>query len=99
MLAHINRADAQSALMDAAIRAEGEEQLALLTQVASSAKRYGNKLAERQVRRVIELSGSGDQSLATTAAAVMGALELPNVDVVPLILEHGQSPSATAERR
>lgn len=99
VLAHINRADAQSALMDAAVRANGDEQLALLTQVASSAKRYGNKLADRQVRRLIELSGAGDQSLATTAAAVMGALELPNVDVVPLILEHGKSPSATADRR
>lgn len=99
VLAHINRADAQVALMDAAVRAQGGEQLALLTQVASSAKRYGNKLADRQVRRLIELSGSSDQSLATTAAAVMGALELPNVDLVPLILQHGQSPSATAERR
>ncbi|MCL4221744.1 MAG: hypothetical protein KJZ65_10305 [Phycisphaerales bacterium] len=99
VLAHIDRADAQSALMDAATRASGQEQLALLTQVASSAKRFGNKLADRQVRRLIELSGSGDQSLATTAAAVMGSLELPNVDVVPLILEHGKSPSATADRR
>ncbi|KAA0216743.1 MAG: hypothetical protein EDM82_03330 [Cyanobacteria bacterium CYA] len=99
VLAHIDRTDAQSALMDAAVRAAGDEQLALLTQVASSAKRYGNKLAERQIRRLIELSGSDDQSLATTAAAVMGALELPNMDIVPLLLEHGQPPSATADRR
>lgn len=99
VLSHINRSDAQVALMDAATRAMGNEQLALLAQVGDSAKRYGNQLAERHVRRLIEMSGTADDDLATSAAAVLGSLELPNVNIVPLILDQGGAPSATAERR
>lgn len=85
VLSRINRTEAQSALMDAALDASGEDRVAMLNAVARSAKRYGNLLAERQVLRLVEIAGSGNDAEATAAAALMGALNLPNARLVPLI--------------
>lgn len=85
VLAHINQARAQVALMDAAMDADGERRAALLTKVAESAKRFGNMLESRQVARLLRMAGEADLQAATAAAAVIGALELPNTDLVPLI--------------
>ncbi|GAB4382525.1 MAG: hypothetical protein Kow0022_00220 [Phycisphaerales bacterium] len=99
VLSHINRRDAQAALMDAAVRATGDEQIALLAKVGDSAKRFGNQLTDRHVRRLVEMSRASDEDLATSAAGVLGALELPSAGIVPLILDEGNNTSATAERR
>lgn len=85
VLAHINQARAQVALMDAAMDADGDQRARLLTKVAESAKRYGNMLESRQVAKLIRMAGEADLQAATAAAAVIGALDLPNTDLVPLI--------------
>lgn len=99
VLAHIARPESQTALMDSAIRSTGAEQLAMLEKVGDSAKRHGNLLAERQVRRLLDLSVSEDRSLATVAAAVVGALELPNHEIAPMILKGNITKAAQADRR
>ncbi len=86
ILSRIGEKRTQVALMDAALRADGYEQIALLKMTGESAKRYGNLLDERQVRQAVELSGAMDEELATTAAALVGALNLSNNQIVPLIL-------------
>ena len=98
VLSHIGRGEAQVALVDASLRAQGSEQIALLGKVSQSAKRHGNLLPERQVSRVVDLSNSSDFQVATAAAALMGALELPNAGVVPMILRDGGHNNARAGR-
>src|SRR5690606_39032998 len=56
VLARIGQPRAQQAIAEAAIRAAGEERLALLEKVADSAKRFGNQLQSRQVTRLVELA-------------------------------------------
>jgi HEAT repeat protein len=85
VLAHVGQPRAQVALLDAALDASGESQADLLGKVADSAKRFGNMLEERQIARVLRLAGDADLAVATAAAAVVGALDLPNTDLVPLI--------------
>lgn len=99
VLAHIGEPEAQEALMDSAIRTTGDEQLAMLEKVGDSAKRHGNLLPERQVRHLMDLVVSEDRPLATVAAAVVGALELPNYEITPMILNAGRDAAAQAERR
>ncbi|MDX9910756.1 MAG: HEAT repeat domain-containing protein [Phycisphaerales bacterium] len=86
VLSHVGEQRAQVAVMDAALGSAGAERVALLDEVARSAKRFGNQLADRQVRRLIELARDGAGEEATAAAALMGALELPNESLLPLIL-------------
>lgn len=90
VLAWIDQPRAQVALMDAALAAGGPERVPLLGKVADSAKRYGNMLEPRQVSRLIELGRKAPGDEATAAAAVMGSLNLPNSDLVPLILNPGK---------
>lgn len=87
VLSWIGQARVQVALMDAALNATGPQRLALLNTVAESARRYGNMLEPRQVSRVVAMARDGEGEEATTAAALMGALDLSNADLVPLILE------------
>ena len=70
----------------AALSAEGEEQVTLLGLVSGSAKRYGNKLEARQLSRLMKLAKEGADAQATGAASLMGALQLPNADLLPLIV-------------
>ncbi|MDX2145991.1 MAG: HEAT repeat domain-containing protein [Planctomycetota bacterium] len=86
VLSRIDESQAQSALMDAAFNAEGSDQIELMGEVAASAKRFGNRLQQRQVTRLIDLVRSAEGDQATAAASLMGALNLPNTDVIPLIL-------------
>jgi hypothetical protein len=89
VLAWIGQKRAQVALMDASLAAGGPERIAMLGKVADSAKRFGNLLEQRQIERLIELGRTSPDDEATAAAAVMGALNLPNSDLVPLILQPG----------
>ncbi|MBL8886416.1 MAG: HEAT repeat domain-containing protein [Phycisphaerales bacterium] len=86
VLALVPQQRAQVALMDAAIGSSGAERVMLINKVATSAKRFGNQLEERQVRRVLELARSSDAAESTAAAALAGSLNLPNADLLPLIL-------------
>jgi DNA-binding phage protein len=91
VLSRIDQDRAQRSLMDAAFGASGGTQISLMDAVASSAKRFGSKLDQDQVARVVELAGAEDEVVATAAASLMGALSLPNKDLVPLILNKSKS--------
>lgn len=86
ILARVNQARAQRAIMDAALNASGPERAALFTSVASSAKHFGGQLEERQVRRLMELANQGSDEEAASAASLMGALNLPNSSLLPMVL-------------
>jgi len=86
VLAFVNTPASQQALMDAAMAASGEQRVVLLGKVAGSAKRNGNLLETRHVNALRELVTTGENAEATAAAALMGALNLPNAELVPLIL-------------
>ncbi len=86
VLSYVNTRSAQQALADAAIAATGEEQVSLLATCAGSAKRFGNQLEPRHIDAIKELAASGGADAATAAAALMGSLNLPNADLVPMIL-------------
>ena len=98
VLAHVGQTRAQSALMNRALELSGDEQRAMLALVADSGKRYGNQLDDRQVRRLVELARSSDYDLATSAAAVMGAMKLPNEDLLPIMFGEFDGASARARR-
>jgi len=88
VLSQIQERRAQRALMEAALDASGQERVALLDAVARSAKRYGNRLEDRHVRRLVELvSEAPTTEEATAAAALMGALNLRSGEALPLILD------------
>lgn len=88
ILSRIGNDRAQRSLMESALANAGDQRLALLSLVSDSAKRFGNRLEERHVKRVLEMTGSEDDKEATAAAALMGALNLPNSQLIPLILKN-----------
>ncbi len=98
VLAHVPQQRAQSALMNRALDLGGGERLAMLKLVADSGKRYGKMLDERQVRRLVELARSSDYTLATQAAAAMGAMNLPNDQLLPLMFQDGGESRAVRAR-
>ncbi|HEX2839071.1 MAG TPA: hypothetical protein VHN77_13195 [Phycisphaerales bacterium] len=85
VLARIPQDRCQRAIMDAALAAEGTDQVALLGTVADSAKRFGSFLEERHVTRLVEIARTAPETEATAAASLMGALNLPNSQILPLI--------------
>jgi HEAT repeat protein len=85
VLSHIGQDRAQRALIDAAMTTKDAERVTLLGMVTDSAKRFGNKLEVRSVAQVIELANSGSNEEATAAAALMGALSLPNNELLNMI--------------
>lgn len=86
VLSHIGTPRVQTALMDRALGASGADRVMLLNKTASSARRFGNMLEDRHVRRLVEIAVDGADEEATAAAALMGALNLPNRELIPLIL-------------
>lgn len=90
ILSRVNEARAQRAIMDAGLNASGDERAALFQAVAGSAKRFGGQLEERQVRRLMELANSASNASgdaeAASAASLMGALKLPNANLLPMVL-------------
>lgn len=86
ILSRINQSRAQRSLMDTALSASGDDRVAMMSLVSASAKRFGNQLEPRQVTRVAELAASKNEVEATSAAALLGSLSLPNSQLVPLIL-------------
>ncbi|HEX8876731.1 MAG TPA: HEAT repeat domain-containing protein [Phycisphaerales bacterium] len=86
VLSLIGQQRAQVALMDAALNASGSDRIDLIGKVSASAKRFGNQLEERQIRRVVEMAKGADAAESTAAAALAGALNLPNADLIQFIL-------------
>ena len=86
VLSRIAERRAQVGLMEAAFAAEQTESLALMALVADSAKRFGPMLEDRHVRRLIEIATDGGDDEAIAAASLLGALNLPGQQIVPLLL-------------
>jgi hypothetical protein len=86
VLSRISRASAQSMLAEASLAASGTERIDLLDKLAGSARRFGNQLDTVLVGQLVELSATGDDDEATAAATVIGALGLPQSEMVRLIL-------------
>lgn len=76
---------AQMALMDATLASSDTEQVALLGKVADSAKKFGNLLEDRQLKRLFEMSNKGGDEQATAVAALIGALNLEAGSVTGMI--------------
>jgi len=92
VLARINEKRAQVALMDAALRTQGmttRTRIELMQRVAESAKSFGNMLEARHIRDITRLAQTGAREEATAAAALIGALNLPEMQLAPLILGDG----------
>lgn len=86
IISYMPQQKSQQAIMDKALASADDIQTELLILVSDSGKRFGNQLNSRQIRRLIELAQDENDELATTAVATMGALELTNDTLVPLIL-------------
>lgn len=85
VLAHVNVKAAQVALADTALAAEGEEMLMLVSKLTASAKRFGNQLDERHIKRIMDVAGKGSDEQATAVAGLIGSLNLPNTSIVPML--------------
>lgn len=90
VLSYIGSERVQIALMDMAMNSnlsEGER-IEMMGRVAASAKRFGSRLEDRQVTRLVSLarSASASEAEATAASALLGALNIQSQSVVPLIL-------------
>lgn len=86
VLSRISRENAQATLAEAALAASGSERIELLYKLAGSARRYGNMISGPLTEQLVQLSATGDDQEATAAATVIGALGLPQNDLVRLIL-------------
>jgi hypothetical protein len=87
VLALVPDKTAQTAIIDSALAASGDDRVRLLLSATESAKRGGNMLDEAQVARIVDLARSGEGPEATAAASLLGALNLAKGEVVPLILD------------
>lgn len=85
VLSRVPTEKAQKALMDAALASEGAARADLLDFVAGSARRFGGMLEERQIARVLEIARGAGEAEATAASTLLGALNIPNKDLLPLI--------------
>ena len=86
VLSLIDDERAQREVANVALATSGGERAALLRFVADSAKRFGNRLEDRQVSRVIEIAKSDSAVESLAAAALLGALGVPNEDFLPQLL-------------
>ncbi len=85
VLSMIDSVKAQRALFDAALAAQGDEQVDLLDTVAGSVRRFGDRAEPRHVAALIDLVASSSGATADAAARVSGALNLPGETAIKLI--------------
>lgn len=85
VLALIASPAAQSSLIDAAIGASGEEQIALCDLAAAAARSGGGKANERQLSALRQLIGSSEGAAADAAGRLYGALDAGPAEAVKLI--------------
>lgn len=99
VLAYVPTQSAQRAIFESAMQADGSARVELLARAAESAKRQGNQLTDRHIASLLGLVRTGQNEEATAAAALMGSLNLPNANVVPLILGQNLENAAAADSR
>jgi len=87
VLSYLSEARAQVALVDAGLSASGAERVAIMGKATASARRFGNNLEARQVSRLLALAAdpATPSEDATATAALVGALNLNNADLLPVI--------------
>jgi len=88
VLALLPPSKAQQAVARLAINSDTPEivQLAAFVALAESAKRFGNKLQEDQVSRVVEIAGdTSDLTLSAAASRALGALNLQTNEASKII--------------
>jgi hypothetical protein len=85
VLAHSNSAQAQRALVDAALSSTGEEQIALLDAAAMAARATGSKADQRQLAALRELIASSEGATADAAGRLHGSLDAGSAEAVKLI--------------
>lgn len=86
VLSMIEDERAQRAVVEVAMGASGAERASLLKLAADSAKRFGNMLEDRQVQRVVAIARSDSPEESIAAAALVGALGVPNEQILPQLL-------------
>lgn len=87
VLALIEAPAAQQALVEAALAASGDVQIALLGNLAESATHFGNMLEDNQTDRLLDLVLGSSGELGLAAAKAHGALALPTSNSVQEILK------------
>ncbi|GIW73777.1 MAG: hypothetical protein KatS3mg103_0299 [Phycisphaerales bacterium] len=87
LLSWIDRPQAQQAIFDRALQAQGAQRVALMGHTANSARRFGNQLLERQVQRLLQIARDGNDAEAIAAAGLLGSLGVPSDDLAGLILD------------
>lgn len=85
VLSLLGSADAQRALIDAALASTGEEQVALCDFAAHAARSTGTKGDERQLAALRELIGSSEGANADAAGRLYGSLDAGSSESVKLI--------------
>lgn len=87
ILALINKDEVQRRLFDAALQAEGTEQVELLNRVAESIKRFGDRAEQRQLDALTALVQNATGETAEAAARVHGAMNLPSQQAMNFLPE------------
>ena len=85
ILALIESDRAQRKLFDAALAAQGNEQIELFASVAGSVKRFGDRAEQRHIDALLQVVANSSGATAEAAAQVHGALNLPSDTAVELI--------------
>lgn len=87
VLALLNSADAQRALADAALDATADpaKRIPFIASLTESATRFGSKLNDVQLAKVLDLAKTAQGDLALPASRLHGALTLPTSNVVQMI--------------
>ena len=78
-------ADAQRALIDAALTSSGEEQIGLCDLAAAAARKTGSKADERQLSSLRELIAGSEGEIADAAGRLYGSLDAGSAEAVKLI--------------
>ena len=90
VLSYIGVQSVQVSLLDAAMKSDDEEErVNLLSRVNDAARRFGNLVEDRQVRWLLERADLAMGEEATVAASLIGALNLSNDKLVPLVVNGG----------
>lgn len=85
ILALIDSDHVQRELFDAALTAQGAEQVELLERVAEAIKRFGDRAEQRQLDALTALVQTATGDVADAAARVHGAMNLPSQQAMPFL--------------
>jgi hypothetical protein len=96
VLAYLDSAEAQRALMEAAFDAQGQDRVSLLRLVGRSVRDHGSMLQQRHIDRLLELADRDElpENQAVALAALLGALDLEAAGGAELILREADEAQA-----